>query len=218
MAVGAGGGLASPLTLSKLRWGGRVVVVMVVATVVMVVLMVVLMVVVVGLGLGLEEGRGMKLAAITQPGSVSGQEGRCSCTGDISTGHITSSQSLTFIRGGGLAGLALHSALKGVTAQISWVQSCLLASLLQVYCTVLYCTVLHCTVPAGVQEAAPGVARVLAAGLVVVAAGGEAAGEARGHGAQGGAWTVGGANIYTDTVLNMLNLFRILPNWTIECR
>ena len=83
----------------------------------------------------------MKLAAITQPGSVSGQEGRCSCTGDISTGHITSSQSLTFIRGG-LAGLALHSALKGVTAQISWVQSCLLASLLQVYCTVLYCTVL----------------------------------------------------------------------------
>ena len=85
MAVGAGGGLASPLTLSKLRWGGRVVVVMVVATVVMVVLMVVLMVVVVGLGLGLEEGRGMKLAAITQPGSVSGQEGRCSCTGEIST-------------------------------------------------------------------------------------------------------------------------------------
>ena len=127
-------------------------------------------------------------------------------------------QSLTFIRGGGLAGLALHSALKGVTAQISWVQSCLLASLLQVYCTVLYCTVPYCTVPAGVQEAAPGVARVLAAGLVVVAAGGEAAGEARGHGAQGGAWTVGGANIYTDTVLNMLNLFRILPNWTIECR
>ena len=72
---------------------------------------------VVGLALGLEgeEGRGMKLAAITQPGSVSGQEGRCS-----------------FISGGGLAGLALHSALKGVTAQISWVQSCLLASLLQV--------------------------------------------------------------------------------------
>ena len=55
-------------------------------------------------------------------------------------------QSLTFIRGGGLAGLTLHSALKGVTAQISWVQSCLLASLLQVYCTVLHCTALHCTV------------------------------------------------------------------------
>ena len=77
MVEGAGGGLASPLTLSKLRWGAKVVVVvMVVATVV---------VVVVGLGLGLEEGRGMKLAAITQPGSVSGQEGRCSCTGEIST-------------------------------------------------------------------------------------------------------------------------------------
>ena len=165
--------------------------VMVVMVAMVVVVMVVATVVVVGLGLGLEEGRGMKLAAITQPGSVSGQEGRCSCTGDISTGHITSSQSLTFISGG-LAGLALHSALKGVTAQISWVQSCLLASLLQVYCTVLYCTVPYCTVPAGVQEAAPGVARVLAAGLVVVAAGGEAAGEARGHGAQGGAWTVGG--------------------------
>ena len=126
-------------------------------------------------------------------------------------------QSLTFISGG-LAGLALHSALKGVTAQISWVQSCLLASLLQVYSTVLHCTVPYCTAPAGVQEAAPGVARVLAAGLVVVAAGGEAAGEARGHGAQGGAWTVGGANIYTDTVLNILNLFRIFLKWTIECR
>ena len=95
------------------------------------VMVVVVAVMVVGLALGLEEeGRGMKLAAITQPGSVSGQEGRCS-----------------FISGGGLAGLALHSALKGVTAQISWVQSCLLASLLQVSrCTVLYCIVLYCTV------------------------------------------------------------------------
>ena len=39
MAVGAGGGLASPLTLSKLRWGARVV-----EVVVMVVLMVVVVV------------------------------------------------------------------------------------------------------------------------------------------------------------------------------
>ena len=185
--VGGGGGLASPLTLSKLRWGASVVVVVMVVMEVMVVVEV--EVVEVGLALGLEEGAeglGMKLAAITQPGSVSGQEGRCS-----------------FISGGGLAGLALHSALKGVTAQISWVQSCLLASLLQVSkCTVLYCTALHCTVPAGVQEAAPGVPRVLAAGLVVVAAGGEAAGEARGHGAQGGAWTVGGLNFDMNTLMS----------------
>ena len=127
--VGGGGGLASPLTLSKLRWGASVVVVVMVVMEVMEVE--VDDVDVVGLALGLEgeEGRGMKLAAITQPGSVSGQEGRCS-----------------FISGGGLAGLALHSALKGVTAQISWVQSCLLASLLQVSrCTALHCTALHCT-------------------------------------------------------------------------
>ena len=63
------------MTLSKLRWGAKVVVVVMEGAAV----------VVVGLGLGLEEGRGMKLAAITQPGSVSGQEGRCSCTGEIST-------------------------------------------------------------------------------------------------------------------------------------